>query len=78
MSMMQKVCHQRSFATVAVTNSQKSLLPMKPTDKIVVVGFVWNSHQNGAVYDVRGLSPCFVVGQHSGVESKIKVVYETD
>jgi len=51
---------------------------MKRTDKIVVVGYVWNSRQNGMVLDIRGVSPCFTVGQHSGVEPKIKVVYETD
>lgn len=51
---------------------------MKRTDKIIVVGYVWNSRQNGMVLDIHGVSPCFTVGQHSGVEPKIKVVYETD
>ena len=51
---------------------------LKASDKIVVVGYVWNSRQNGMVLDIRGVSPCFTVGQHSGVEPKIKVIYETD
>ena len=51
---------------------------MKRTDKIVIVGSVWNSKQNGVVLDVRGISHCFTVGQHSGVEPKIRVVNETE
>lgn len=50
---------------------------MRQTDRIVIVGNVWNSRQNGIVLDVRGVSPCLSVGQHSGVEPKIMVVYET-
>ncbi len=51
---------------------------MKRTDKIIAVGYVWNSRQNGIVLDVRGVSHCFTVGQHSGVEPKIRVIYETE
>ena len=51
---------------------------MKRTDKIIVVDYVWNSRQNGVVLDIRGVSPCLTIGQHSGVEPKIKVVHETD
>ncbi len=51
---------------------------MKRTDKIVIAGYVWESRQNGIVLDVSGVSPCIAVGQHSGVEPKIKVVYEVD
>ena len=41
------------------------------------MGYVWKSQQNGAVYDIQGLSPCLSVGQHSGVEPKImEIVYE--
>lgn len=50
---------------------------MKRTNRIVIVGSVWNSKQNGIVLDVRGVSPCFTVGKHSGVEPKIRIVYET-
>ena len=49
---------------------------MKRYDRIVIVGSVYQSRQNGVVLSVQGISPCFVVGQHSGVESKIRVVYE--
>lgn len=49
---------------------------MKRSDKILVVGYVWNSCQNGMVINVRGVSPCFTVGCHSGVEPKIRVVNE--
>ena len=45
---------------------------------IRVVGWVYESRQNGAVFDVRGLAPCLSVGCHSGVEPKIGIVYETD
>lgn len=46
-------------------------------NRIVTIGYVWKSQQNGAVYDVGGVSPCLVCGQHSGVEPKImEIVYE--
>ena len=51
---------------------------MKRTDRIVVAGYVWNSRQNGSVLDVRGISHCITIGQHSGTEPKIRVVYEND
>ena len=49
---------------------------MKRTNKIIVVGYVWQSNQNGTVLDLNGISHCLSVGQHSGVEPKIRVVYE--
>lgn len=51
---------------------------MRRTDRIAIVGNVWNSRQNGMFLDIRGVSPCLTVGQHSGVEPKIKVTYKTD
>lgn len=51
---------------------------MKRSDRIVIVGNVWNSRQNGVVLDIRGIVPTISCGAHSGVEPKIKVVYETD
>ena len=51
---------------------------MKPIDRIVVVGYVYASNQNGAVLDIGGLCNCISVGCHNGVEPKIKVVYEKD
>ncbi len=56
----------------------KLSLPMRRTDKIVKVGYVWSSRHNGIVLDSCGLSPCLCVGQHSGVEPKIRIIYETD
>lgn len=48
-------------------------------NRIVILGYVWKSQQNGAVYDVGGVSPCLNVGQHSGVEPKImEIVYESN
>jgi hypothetical protein len=45
--------------------------------RIMTIGYVWKSQQNGAVYDVEGVSPCLACGQHSGVEPKImEIVYE--
>ena len=44
-------------------------------DKVIVVGQVWKSSQNGQVYDPRGVSPTICVGHHAGVEPKI-IVYE--
>lgn len=44
--------------------------------KIMMLGYVWKSQQNGAVYDGGGLSPCLNCGCHSGVEPKIMVYYE--
>lgn len=50
---------------------------MKRTNKIVVIGFVWRSKQNGMILNVLGLSSCITIGQHNGCEPKIAVVYET-
>lgn len=45
--------------------------------KIKIIGYVWKSQQNGAVYDVSGVSPNLVCGNHAGVEPKImEVRYE--
>jgi len=46
-------------------------------DKVIVVGQVWRSSQNGQVYDPRGVSPTICVGHHAGVEPKI-IVYEDE
>lgn len=46
-------------------------------DKVIVVGQVWKSSQNGAVYDTRGVSPTICAGHHAGVEPKI-IVYEDE
>lgn len=44
---------------------------------VVIIGYVYKSQQNGAVYDVGGVSPCLCVGCHSGVEPRIlEIVYE--
>ena len=51
---------------------------MRRTDRIVIVGYVWNSRQNGVVLDVRWIAPTISCGAHSGVEPKIRVVYEVD
>lgn len=32
---------------------------------------IWQSRQNGMVYDPEGIAPCLCVGNHSGVEPKI-------
>lgn len=40
-------------------------------NKIKILGYCWKSQMNGAVYDVGGVSPTLVCGQHSGVEPKI-------
>lgn len=61
-----------------VIYNQQFLWYMKRADKIVIAGYVWESRQNGTVLDVSGISPCISVGQHSGVEPKIRVVYEVD
>lgn len=45
--------------------------------KIKIIGHVWKSNMNGAVYDVGGLAPCITCGQHAGVEPKImEIRYE--
>lgn len=49
------------------------------TDRIIIEGYVWKSQQNGAVYNVGGVSPCLSCGQHSGVEPKIiEIIYEDE
>ena len=47
---------------------------MRP--KIKIAGYVYASNQNGVVHDTQGICQCLGVGCHSGVEPKIKVVYE--
>ena len=45
--------------------------------RIMILGYVWKSQQNGAVYDTDGVAPCLNCGQHAGVEPKImEIVYE--
>lgn len=47
--------------------------------RIKILGYIWKSRMNGAVYDVDGICPCLTVGQHSGVEPKImEARYERD
>ena len=41
------------------------------TDRIITLGQVYKSQQNGSVYDVAGIAPCLACGCHSGVEPKI-------
>lgn len=53
-----------------------TMLELQCMSKIMVLGYVWKSQQNGAVYDWGGLSPCLNCGCHSGVEPKIMVYYE--
>ena len=55
-----------------------TMLELQYMSKIMVLGYVWKSQQNGAVYDWGGLSPCLNCGCHSGVEPKIMVYYEAD
>lgn len=45
---------------------------------IVIVGQIWKSLTNGMVYSPDGLSPCLVVGCHSGVEPKIIIIEEDE
>lgn len=48
------------------------------TDRIITLGQVYKSQQNGSVYDVAGISPCLACGCHSGVEPKIlEIEYES-
>lgn len=47
--------------------------------RIMIHGYCWRSMKNGAVYDIKGISPCIVCGQHSGVEPKIlQIEYESE
>ncbi len=46
-------------------------------DRVIIVGQVWKSSQNGAVYNPRGIAPTLCVGHHAGVEPKI-IVYEDE
>lgn len=46
-------------------------------DKVIVVGQVWRSSQNGMVYDPRGVSLTICAGHHAGVEPRI-IVYEDE
>lgn len=51
---------------------------MTRTSRIVIEGYVYNSKQNGLVLNMCVVAPTIAVGHHSGVEPRIKVVYETD
>lgn len=45
--------------------------------QIKMVGHVWKSQQNGAVYDPYGIAPCLISGAHAGAEPKIfEICYE--
>lgn len=43
--------------------------------RVLTIGYVYRSQQNGAVYDPTGVAPCLCVGAHSGVEPRI-IVYD--
>lgn len=45
--------------------------------KVMKVGQIYRSKQNGWVYDPEGVSPTICVGHHAGVEPRI-IVYETE
>ena len=45
---------------------------------IRIVGWVYSSRQNGLVVSPGGLCPCIGVGNHSGVEPKMEVRYESE
>ena len=47
-------------------------------DKVIVVGYVYASDQNGLVLDTEGICNCLGCGAHGGVEPKIMVVDESD
>lgn len=53
-------------------------LSSKRSSKIEVVGFVYSSRQNGTLLNIRGVCPTLSVGCHSGVDPKIRIIYETD
>ena len=42
--------------------TERQLLPSTK-----IVGTVWNSKQNGKIYDPAGISPCITAGPHGGV-----------
>lgn len=44
---------------------------MNEDAKVLTVGQIWRSNQNGQVYDPDGISPTICVGHHAGVEPKI-------
>lgn len=43
--------------------------------RVLTIGYVYRSQQNGAVYDPTGVAPCLCAGAHSGVEPRI-IVYD--
>lgn len=51
---------------------------LKGMDKIIVLGKIWKSETNGAVYSPEGISPTLTVGAHSGVSPKILLYEEKD
>lgn len=44
--------------------------------KIQIVGWVYASSQNGIVLNPLGVCPALNVGAHSGVEPKIRLIYD--
>lgn len=42
--------------------TERQLLPSTK-----IVGTVWNSKQNGNIYDPTGIAPCITAGPHGGV-----------
>lgn len=46
-------------------------------NEVIVAGKVWQSSQNGLVFDPHGISPTICVGCHAGVEPKI-IIYKDE
>jgi hypothetical protein len=62
---------------IPIKTKPKEGVFLSKINKCLIVGYVWKSNQNGAVYDPRGIAPTICAGCHSGVEPKI-IVYEED
>lgn len=53
--------------TVLPTSCEGGATEQQPSPSTKIVGTVWNSKQNGKIYDPTGIAPCITAGPHGGV-----------
>ena len=61
--------------TVLSTSCEEMATERQPLPSTKIVGMVWNSKQNGKIYDPTGIAPCITAGPHGGV---VPYIIESD
>ena len=55
-----------NIARTVLPTSCEGGTEQQPLPSTKIVGTVWNSKQNGKIYDPAGIAPCITAGPHGG------------